>query len=192
VERDFLIPSRASMTDDEFDTILEAAYQEALNDPEADADIDMTELALQVHGDLLEGYYLDVDVRGDATDLELKLIKAMRQALSCYHLLYARRLCEQGITLLTKTKTSELSEVEIEDRYLILAEAYKDLAPLDEIEPLAHKTLDGLGLPAPIEEFENHDGNRCRIKLDMDVCTLASDDVFGKLQAALAAWKERT
>ena len=167
-------------------------FRKPLNDPEAYADIDTTEIALQVHGDLIEGYYLDLDVRGDATDLELKLIKAIRQALSCYHLLYARRLCEQGITLLTKTKTSELSEVEIEDRYLILAEAYKDLAPLDEIEPLAHKTLDGLGLPATIEEFENHDGNRCRIKLDMDACMLASDDVFGKLQAALAAWKERT
>jgi len=116
----------------------------------------------------------------------------MRQALCCYHLLYARRLCEQGITLLTKTKTSELSEVELEDRYLTLAEAYKDLAPLDEIEPLARKTLDGLGLPATIEEFENYDGNRCRIKLDIDACTLASDDVFGKLQEALAVRKERT
>ena len=92
----------------------------------------------------------------------------MRQALCCYHLLYARRLCEQGINLLTKTKTSELSEVELEDRYLTLAEAYKDLAPLDEIEPLARKTLDGLGLPVTIEEFENYDGNRCRIKLDIE------------------------
>jgi hypothetical protein len=53
------------MTDDEFDTYLEAAYQEALNDPEADADIDVTEIALQVHSDLFEAYYLDLDVRGD-------------------------------------------------------------------------------------------------------------------------------
>jgi hypothetical protein len=53
------------MTDDEFDTYLEAAYQEALNDPEADADIDVTEIALQVHSDLLGAYYLDLDVRGD-------------------------------------------------------------------------------------------------------------------------------
>ena len=192
MERDFLIPSRASMTDDEFDTLVEAAYQEALNDPEADADIDMTEIALQVHGDLFEAYYLDLDVRGDVTDLEIKRIEAMRQALSSYQLLHAREYCERAIKLLIKTKTFELSKEAIEDRARTLAEAHKDLTPLDEIEPLARKTLDGLGLPVTIEEFENYDGNRCRIKLDIDACTLASDNVFGKLQAALAGWKERT
>ena len=72
------------MTDDEFDTMLEAAYQEALNDPQADDDIDMTEIALQVHGDLFEAYYLNLDVRGNVTDLEIRRIEAMRQALSCY------------------------------------------------------------------------------------------------------------
>jgi hypothetical protein len=33
------------MTDDDFDALLEAAFQEALNDPEAYADIDTTEIA---------------------------------------------------------------------------------------------------------------------------------------------------
>ena len=139
------------MTDDEFDTLLEAAYQETINDPESDADIDMTEIALQVHGDLIEGYYLDLDICEETPPTWSSSRKAIRQALSCYHLLYARRLCKQGIILLTKTKTSEFSEVELEERYLILAEAYKDLAPLDEIEPLARKTLDGVGLRPPLE-----------------------------------------
>jgi hypothetical protein len=41
------------MTDDEFDALFEAAYQEALNDPETDAEIDIAEIALQAHSDLL-------------------------------------------------------------------------------------------------------------------------------------------
>ena len=188
---DFLIPSRASMTDDEFDTMLEAAYQEALNDPQADDDIDMTEIALQVHGDLFEAYYLNLDVRGNVTDLEIRRIEAMRQALSCYRLLHAREYCERAIKLLTRTKTSELSEEAIEDRARTLAEAHKDLMPLDEVESLVRTTLAGLGLPATFEEFEDYEGNRCRIKLNLDACMIASDSVFGKLQAALAAWENR-
>jgi hypothetical protein len=179
------------MTDDEFDTYLEAAYQEALNDPEADADIDVTEIALQVHSDLFEAYYLDLDVRGDVTDLEIKRIEAMRQALSSYQLLHAREYCERAIKLLTKTKASELSKEAIEDRARTLAEAHKDLMPLDEVEPLVRTTLGGLGLPTTFEEFEDYERNRCRIKLNMDACTLASDSVFGKLRAALAAWENR-
>lgn len=178
------------MTDDEFDTLLEAAYQETLNDPESDADIDMTEIALQVHRDLCEAYYLDLDVRGNVTDLETKRIEAMRQALSCFRLLHAREYCQRAIKLMTNTKTSELSKQEELAR--ILAEAHKDLMPLDEVEPLARATLAGLGLPTTFREFEDFDGNRCRIKLDIDACTLASDDVFDKLQTALAGWKERT
>jgi hypothetical protein len=92
-----MIPSRASMTDDEFDTMLEAAYQEALNDPEADDDIDVSEIALQVYGDLFDAYYLNLDVRGNVTDLEIRRIEAMRQALSCYRLLHAREYCERAI-----------------------------------------------------------------------------------------------
>jgi hypothetical protein len=179
------------MTDDEFDTYHEAAYQEALNDPEADADIDVTEIALQVHSDLFEAYYLDLDVRGNVTDLEIKGIEAMRQALSCYRLLHAREYCERAIKLLTRTKTSELSEEAIEDRARTLAEAHKDLMPLDEVESLVRTTLAGLGLPATFEEFEDYEGNRCRIKLNLDACMIASDSVFGKLQAALAAWENR-
>ena len=192
MERDFLIPSRASMTDDEFNALLEAAFQEALNDPEAYADIDTTEIALQVHRDLSEAYCLDLDVRGNVIDLEIKQIEAMRQALGCYRLLHARDYCVRALTLLTKMKTSELSEEALENWALTLAEAYKDLEPLNEAEPLARATLAGLGLPPTIEEFEDYDGNRCRIKLNLDRCTLASDSVFGKLQAALVAWNERT
>jgi hypothetical protein len=184
-------PAPTSMTDDEFYTYLEAAYQEALNDPEAAAYIDVTEIALQVHGDLFEAYYLDLDVRGNVTDLEIKGIEAMRQALSCYRLLHAREYCERAIKLLTKTKTAELSKEAIEDRARTLAEAHKDLMPLDEVEPLVRTTLGGLGLPTTFEEFEDYERNRCRIKLNMDACTLASDSVFGKLRAALAAWENR-
>jgi hypothetical protein len=180
------------MTDDEFDALLEAAFQEALNDPEAYADIDTTEIALQVHRDLFEAYYLDLEVRGDASDLEIKRIEAMRQALSCYHLLHARDYCVQALTLLTKMKTSKLSEEALEQWARTLAEGYKDLEPLDEVEHLARATLASLGLPPTIEEFEDYDGNRCRIKLNMDACTLVSDSVFGKLQAALTAWENRS
>jgi hypothetical protein len=177
------------MTDDEFDALLEAAFQEALNDPEAYADFDTAEIALQVHRDLCEAYYLDLDVRGNVTDLETKRIEAMRQALSCFRLLHAREYCQRAIKLMTNTKTSELSKQEELAR--ILAEAHKDLMPLDEVEPWARATLAGLGLPTTFREFEDYDGNRCRIKLDMDACTLASDSVFGRLQAALTAWDER-
>jgi hypothetical protein len=115
----------------------------------------------------------------------------MRQALSSYQLLHAREYCERAIKLLTKTKASELSKEAIEDRARTLAEAHKDLMPLDEVEPLVRTTLGGLGLPTTFEEFEDYERNRCRIKLNMDACTLASDSVFGKLRAALAAWENR-
>jgi hypothetical protein len=98
----------------------------------------------------------------------MKRIEAMRQALSCYHLLHARDYCVQALTLLTKMETSELSEEALEQWARTLAEGYKDLEPLDEVEPLARATLASLGLPPTIEEFEDYYGNRCRIKLNMD------------------------
>jgi hypothetical protein len=184
-------PAPTSMTDDEFYTYLEAAYQEALNDPEAAAYIDVTEIALQVHSDLFEAYYLDLDVRGNVTDLEIKGIEVMRQALSCYRLLHAREYCERAIKLLTKTKTSEMSEEELEQWTRTLAEGYEDLMPLDEVEPLVRTTLAGIGLPTTFKEFEDYEGNRCRIKLNLDACTLASDSVVARLLAALVAWENR-
>ena len=175
------------MIDDEFDTLFEAAYQEALNDLGTDADIDMTALALQAHSYLFEAYYSDRDVREGVTDLEMKRVEAMRQALSCYQLLHARKGYEDILALLNKTTTTALTEKENEDRANVLLETQKVLMSLDEVEPLARMTLAGLGLPTTIAEFKDYDGNRCRIKLNMDACTLASDSVFDKLQAALLA-----
>lgn len=126
-------------------------------------------------------------MRGEVTDLEIKRIEAMRQALCCYRLLFSRQLLEQGLTLLNNTPTTAFTEKEIRDRAHRLAQLHKGLMPLDEVEPLARRTLAGLGLPTTIEEFEDYDGNRCRIKLNMDACNLASDSVFDKLRAVLAA-----
>jgi hypothetical protein len=179
------------MTDAEFDVLLEAAYQEAKNDPEVDDVIDMTGIALQVHSDLLQTYHSELHVRGNVTEIEIKRIEAVRQALCCYYLLFARKALEQGLALLTKTKTSELSKEELVYLTRILVETHKDLEPLDEIEPLARKTLVGIGLPATIEEFEEFNGNRYRIKLNMDACTLASDNAVDKLQAVLDAAAEQ-
>jgi hypothetical protein len=176
------------MTDDEFDALFEAACQQALNDPEADGDIDRTKIALQIHGHLLKTYCLELDVRGGVTSPDIKRIEAIRHALCCYNLLHVSKLYEQLLMLLTAMKTSELFEEELKDRVRDLTVLHKHLISLDEIEPLARKTLAGLGLPATIEEFEDY-RNRRRIKLNMDVCTLASDRVFDKLQTALAAAK---
>lgn len=126
----------------------------------------ITEIALQVHSDLLEAYYSDLEVRENITALEVKRIEATKQALCCYHLLHARERCEQALAILTEIKTSELSKEALEERAGTLTEVHTDLMPLDEVDPLARMTLAGLGLPATIAEFEDYDGNRCRIKLN--------------------------
>jgi hypothetical protein len=51
--------------------------------------------------------------------------------------------------------------------------------------------LAGVGLPTTIEEFEESDGNRYRIKLNMNSCILASDDAVEKLQSVLDAAAEQ-
>jgi hypothetical protein len=174
------------VTDDEFDTLLEAAFREALHDPEADDDIDMTDVALGVHGDLLEAFHSELCVRWGVTDLEIKRIAAMRQALCCYSLLNAKKNYESWLRFLSTMQTTTLTKELIQDRTRILAEVHKNLVPLDEVESLARRTLAGLGLPTTIQEFEDYDGNRCRIKLDIDACSLASDSEYSKLAATLA------
>jgi hypothetical protein len=175
------------MTDEEFDILLEAAFQEAANDPESDPDMDPTDLALDVHSDLLETNYSDLYVRGKVSDLEIQKIEAMKQAIVCYRLLLASRNFQQWITLLNNTPTTELNEKEMQDRARVLQQAHTNLIPLDEVEPFARETLAGLGLSTTIEEFEDFEGNNYRIKLDIQACTLASESVLGKLTAAVAA-----
>jgi hypothetical protein len=82
---------------------------------------------------------------------------------------------------------SELSDAKREQAVESMKITHTFLIHLDNAEPFARQTLAGLGLPTSIEEFEEYDGNNCRIKIDIRSCTLASDSVVRETESAMKA-----
>jgi hypothetical protein len=85
------------MTDQEFNTLLEAAFYEDANDRDGMTPEFLSDIALRVHRDLLETHGLELQTRGSVTDLEIKQIEAMKQALLAYNLLSAQRHAQTAV-----------------------------------------------------------------------------------------------
>lgn len=168
------------MDDNEFDVDFESAWREAINDPGREPDLDPTDIALEVHADRLEARQAYLCTRGSVTEDEIKEVEARRQAYAAYMVLMAVECCERGLTMLSKTDPSKLSDEKKIQRAETLTELYETLLPLDDLEPLARQILSGLGLPTTIDEFEDFDGNKCRINLNLASCKLAPAELFDK------------
>jgi hypothetical protein len=174
------------MTDEEFDAIIESAWQEARNNPDQDTDdMDPAELALQVHSDLFEARYHELCTRGNVTEAEVKEVMAMKQALMAYAILRAQEGYETVIAVGRCANPERLSTDARAGLSKTLVQAFTSLTPLDDAAPLARQILTGLGLPTSIEEFEDYDGNNCRIKIDYQSCVLAPDNEYDQLVAVL-------
>src|SRR6266436_9313571 len=98
-----------TMNDDEFFEYMDAAHAESLHDPEADPDIDYSELALNVHSDLLEAWHAELSTRGNVTDFEIEQLQATKLAIMAYRILQSGRYLETALEVAKCCKVEELS-----------------------------------------------------------------------------------